>query len=222
MHFLSIQGVSVALTATEQQVDCGPNSSQIPKRTCTQAFHQNKWPPGFSERKMVRLTAYLTGITSMLTAVVHSVAEDLPLLLQQAPKSLSQGSATILRALLDPNLKGMAHPLRTAFSHIVEKFLIPSSKHKTAPFWITVKFAPCRISTSRLVNRVQGSYGNGVRSWRRRSSRHSRVVVMALPVFGLVLLSVTDSCLGLLYSRVELLATTSNKTVATEPHPLIH
>lgn len=34
------------------------------------------------------------------------VKEDLPLLLQQAPKSISQGCATVLRALLDPNLKG--------------------------------------------------------------------------------------------------------------------
>lgn len=45
---------------------------------------------------------------------------------------------------------------------------------------------------------------------------------MASQVFGLVLLSVTDSCLGLLYACVEMLATTSNKTVATEAHPLIH
>jgi hypothetical protein len=33
-------------------------------------------------------------------------AEDLPLLLQQAPKSLAQGCSTILRALLDPVIKG--------------------------------------------------------------------------------------------------------------------
>lgn len=32
------------------------------------------------------------------------LGEDLPLLLQQAPKSASQGIATILRALLDPDI----------------------------------------------------------------------------------------------------------------------
>ncbi|CAI7590937.1 unnamed protein product [Penicillium bialowiezense] len=32
--------------------------------------------------------------------------EDIPVLLQQAPKSLSQGSATVLRGLLDPDLEG--------------------------------------------------------------------------------------------------------------------
>ncbi|RLL93103.1 hypothetical protein CFD26_100904 [Aspergillus turcosus] len=35
---------------------------------------------------------------------MHEVGEDLPLLLQQAPKSASQGIATILRALLDPEI----------------------------------------------------------------------------------------------------------------------
>lgn len=34
------------------------------------------------------------------------LGEDLPLLLQQAPKSASQGIATILRALLDPDISG--------------------------------------------------------------------------------------------------------------------
>jgi len=37
---------------------------------------------------------------------MHEVGEDLPLLLQQAPKSASQGIATILRALLDPDISG--------------------------------------------------------------------------------------------------------------------
>ncbi|KAJ5218249.1 uncharacterized protein N7498_000348 [Penicillium cinerascens] len=32
--------------------------------------------------------------------------EDLPILLQQAPKSMTQGSATVLRGLLDPDLEG--------------------------------------------------------------------------------------------------------------------
>lgn len=36
----------------------------------------------------------------------QTASEDLPLLLQQAPRSLQQGSATILRALLDPELEG--------------------------------------------------------------------------------------------------------------------
>lgn len=35
-----------------------------------------------------------------------SAGEDIPVLLQQAPKSLSQGSATVLRGLLDPDLEG--------------------------------------------------------------------------------------------------------------------
>lgn len=35
-----------------------------------------------------------------------SAGEDVPVLLQQAPKSLSQGSATVLRGLLDPDLEG--------------------------------------------------------------------------------------------------------------------
>ncbi|RJE17978.1 short chain dehydrogenase [Aspergillus sclerotialis] len=35
-------------------------------------------------------------------------SEDLPLILQQAPNSLEQASATVLRALLDPVIKGLA------------------------------------------------------------------------------------------------------------------
>ncbi|OQE91314.1 hypothetical protein PENNAL_c0010G11412 [Penicillium nalgiovense] len=34
--------------------------------------------------------------------------EDIPVLLQQAPKSLGQGSATVLRGLLDPELEGIS------------------------------------------------------------------------------------------------------------------
>ncbi|KAJ5971172.1 Major facilitator superfamily domain general substrate transporter [Penicillium vulpinum] len=34
------------------------------------------------------------------------LGEDIPVLLQQAPKSLGQGSATVLRGLLDPDLEG--------------------------------------------------------------------------------------------------------------------
>ncbi|KAJ5510920.1 Major facilitator superfamily domain general substrate transporter [Penicillium expansum] len=34
--------------------------------------------------------------------------EDIPVLLQQAPKSLAQGSATVLRGLLDPELEGIS------------------------------------------------------------------------------------------------------------------
>ncbi|CAG8197003.1 unnamed protein product [Penicillium salamii] len=36
---------------------------------------------------------------------ILSAGEDIPVLLQQAPKSLAQGSATILRGLLDPDLE---------------------------------------------------------------------------------------------------------------------
>jgi hypothetical protein len=32
--------------------------------------------------------------------------EEIPMFLQQAPKSLAQGSATVLRGLLDPGLEG--------------------------------------------------------------------------------------------------------------------
>ncbi|CAG8369988.1 unnamed protein product [Penicillium salamii] len=46
----------------------------------------------------------------LLIAIVQpgnilSAGEDIPVLLQQAPKSLAQGSATILRGLLDPDLE---------------------------------------------------------------------------------------------------------------------
>lgn len=46
------------------------------------------------------LTSYSLSISS--TASLEG--QDLPLLLQQAPRSLSQGSATVLQALLDPSL----------------------------------------------------------------------------------------------------------------------
>ena len=46
------------------------------------------------------------GLCHKLTLEVES--EDLPLILQQAPKSVEQASATVLRALLDPVIKGLA------------------------------------------------------------------------------------------------------------------
>lgn len=38
--------------------------------------------------------------------LTYPAGEDIPVLLQQAPKSLGQGSATVLRGLLDPELEG--------------------------------------------------------------------------------------------------------------------
>lgn len=51
--------------------------------------------------------------------VAHHPAagEDLPILLQQAPKSLAQGSATIIRGLLDPILEGKSVILLEAPGH---------------------------------------------------------------------------------------------------------
>ena len=49
------------------------------------------------------------GGSPFMTVITHDVVpagEDLPILLQQAPKSLAQGSTTVLRALLDPTLGG--------------------------------------------------------------------------------------------------------------------
>lgn len=45
------------------------------------------------------------------------VGEDLPILLQQAPKSLAQGSATVLRGLLDPILAGKTFILYTKWKY---------------------------------------------------------------------------------------------------------
>ncbi|GIC92653.1 putative oxidoreductase, short-chain dehydrogenase/reductase family [Aspergillus udagawae] len=46
------------------------------------------------------------GTFSVNAGTLFEEREDLPLLLQQAPKSVSQGIATILRALLDPDISG--------------------------------------------------------------------------------------------------------------------
>lgn len=51
------------------------------------------------------------GVEGQPDIILHVASEDLPVLLQQAPKSLAQGSATVLRGLLDPALEGKTnHP----------------------------------------------------------------------------------------------------------------
>ncbi|KAJ6026676.1 hypothetical protein N7499_004774 [Penicillium canescens] len=45
-------------------------------------------------------------VATAQSKIIITAGEDLPILLQQAPKSLAQGSATVLRGLLDPALEG--------------------------------------------------------------------------------------------------------------------
>lgn len=52
------------------------------------------------------LARYLSVLTNQRHHHVPLAGEDLPILLQQAPKSQAQASATILRGLLDPLLAG--------------------------------------------------------------------------------------------------------------------
>ncbi|KAF7176600.1 hypothetical protein CNMCM7691_003092 [Aspergillus felis] len=59
----------------------------------------------FANVQMIKCLAITGCGRSMGTFSVNAgKGEDLPLLLQQAPKSVSQGIATILRALLDPDI----------------------------------------------------------------------------------------------------------------------
>ncbi|KAJ5210249.1 Short-chain dehydrogenase/reductase SDR [Penicillium cf. griseofulvum] len=48
--------------------------------------------------------------------------EDIPVLLQQAPKSLGQGSATVLRGLLDPELEGKDNHVKYMYSILVGRY----------------------------------------------------------------------------------------------------
>jgi hypothetical protein len=55
--------------------------------------------------------------------------EDIPVLLQQAPKSLGQGSATVLRGLLDPELEGKDNHVTDMYSILIGEYEIFS------PIW---------------------------------------------------------------------------------------
>lgn len=63
--------------------------------------------PGCSGKRKVCLTDIDIASEDQSDMFLYRPAgEDLPVLLQQAPKSLAEGSATVLRGLLDPELEG--------------------------------------------------------------------------------------------------------------------
>jgi hypothetical protein len=54
----------------------------------------------------VRWTLMWMHTTKLTHINEHPDGKDLPVLLQQSPRSLAQGSATVVRGLLDPELEG--------------------------------------------------------------------------------------------------------------------
>lgn len=66
------------------------------------------WLQRKKEGMVVNVITIITFVCSPLICKtsVLIVGEELPILLQQEPKSLAQGSATVLRGLLDPMLQG--------------------------------------------------------------------------------------------------------------------
>jgi hypothetical protein len=107
------------------------------------------WHRGCSGRKKVGLTSFSYTINAFWCAILRSAShtslagEDLPILLQQALKSLSQASATIIRGLLDPVLAG-------------KQGILPSPLFPTHPYHINWSKSLSKPYTIRAIRRFPG------------------------------------------------------------------
>jgi hypothetical protein len=103
---------------------------------------------------------------------LYPAGEDIPVLLQQAPKSLGQGSATVLRGLLDPELEGKITWKHGRLIHrCIWDILIGGcevSQSNLEPFSTIARHPSYHISTSQRVKKVQRRYGNEAMNWLSR------------------------------------------------------